>query len=159
MIDLWVPLLLSPCVSHHEVPDVRTFLVGPDWTCEGIDTWDDPEPAKVLEELSRECGLLWGCEEGTPIQKEIWALNDLRKETDTWCLCMYALMLCIRSRPTLCCTRKVCTALEALPTSSATSANPSRTMKHVKTTCVVVFGVRLHPTPVVTDAAKKSEYQ
>ena len=60
MIDLWVPLLLSPCVSHHEVPDVRTFLVGPDWTCEGIDTWDDQEPAKVLEELSRECGLLWG---------------------------------------------------------------------------------------------------
>ena len=82
MVDLWVPPAV-PGVSQYEVPDVRAFLVGPDWTCEGIDTWDDPEPAKVLHELSRECGLLWGCEEGTPIQKDIWALNDLRKETDT----------------------------------------------------------------------------
>ena len=83
MVDLWVPPAVEG-VSHYEVPDVRAFLVGPDWTCEGIETWDDPDPAQVLYQLSSECGLLWGdyshC--STPIQKEIRALNDLRKETD-----------------------------------------------------------------------------
>ena len=81
MVDLWIPTPIKG-VSHYEVPDIRPFLVGPDWTCEGIDTWEDPEPCKMLHELSRECGILYHCEEGTPLQKQVWELNDLRNETD-----------------------------------------------------------------------------
>jgi hypothetical protein len=79
-LELWVPPPTSK--SHYKVPDIRPFLVGPDWSCEGYETWDNPEPEEMLYELARECGMISCCEEGTPIQKEIRALNDLRKETD-----------------------------------------------------------------------------
>lgn len=79
-IDLWVPPPGEN--SHYYKPDIRCFLVGPDWSSEGIDTWDDPVPAEMLYELSKECGMIYDCEEGTPLQREVWALNELRQETD-----------------------------------------------------------------------------
>ena len=79
-IELWVP---SPGKnSQYKEPDVRAFLVGPDWSCEGYETWDDPVPAEMLKELCRETGMFYDCEEGTPLQKEVWKLNELREETD-----------------------------------------------------------------------------
>jgi len=40
-------------------PDIRPFLKGPDWTCEGLDTWDLPVPREMLEELCDESGMDW----------------------------------------------------------------------------------------------------
>ena len=80
-VDLWVPPPV-PGVSHYTEADVRPFLIGPDWACEGIDTWEDPEPHKMFYDLSRECGILWGCEEGTKAQHALRDMNDLIVETD-----------------------------------------------------------------------------
>ncbi len=79
-IDLWVPPPGKN--SPYEEPDVRAFLVGPDWSCEGYETWDDAVPGEMLHELCRESCILYDCEEGTPLQKEVWKLNELREETD-----------------------------------------------------------------------------
>ncbi len=40
-------------------PDIRPFIKGPDWTCEGLDTWDLPVPREMLEELCDESGMDW----------------------------------------------------------------------------------------------------
>lgn len=40
-------------------PDIRPFLKGPDWTCEGLDTWDLPVPREMLEGLCDESGMDW----------------------------------------------------------------------------------------------------
>ncbi len=80
ILELWVPPPTPH--SHYEEPDIRPFLVGPDWSCEGYETWDNPVPGDMFYELARECGMIYDCEEGTPLQKEVWKLNELREETD-----------------------------------------------------------------------------
>jgi hypothetical protein len=81
MIELWVPPPIIG-VSHYGDGDVRPFFVGPDWSSEGVDTWDDPETEEVLFELCEQSGLLWSTESGTPLENELKELNSLRCETD-----------------------------------------------------------------------------
>ncbi len=54
-------------------PDIRAFLKGPDWTCEGLETWDMPVPREMLEELCDESGMDW---DSGPYCKEIRTAVD-----------------------------------------------------------------------------------
>ena len=56
-------------------PDIRPLLKGPDWTCEGIDTWDIPIPREMIEELCKETGMDW--DEGPYKEKVLQAIQEL----------------------------------------------------------------------------------
>ena len=56
-------------------PDIRPLLKGPDWTREGVDTWDIPVPREMIEELCKETGMDW--EEGPYKEKILQAIEEL----------------------------------------------------------------------------------
>ena len=56
-------------------PDIRPFLKGPDWTCEGVDTWDLPVPREMFAELCTESGMDW--DEGPYRDKILKAIEEL----------------------------------------------------------------------------------
>lgn len=56
-------------------PDIRPLLKGPDWTCEGVDTWDIPIPREMIEELCKESGMDW--DEGPYKEKILQAIEEL----------------------------------------------------------------------------------
>ena len=56
-------------------PDIRPLLKGPDWTCEGVDTWDIPIPKEMIEELCKESGMDW--DEGPYKEKVLQAIEEL----------------------------------------------------------------------------------
>ena len=56
-------------------PDIRPLLKGPDWSCEGIDTWDIPVPREMIEELCKESGMDW--DEGPYKEKILQAIQEL----------------------------------------------------------------------------------
>ena len=56
-------------------PDIRPLLKGPDWTCEGVDTWDIPIPKEMIEELCKETGMDW--DEGPYKEKVLQAIQEL----------------------------------------------------------------------------------
>jgi len=61
-------------------PDIRPLLKGPDWTCEGIDTWDIPVPKEMFEELCKETGMDW--DEGPYKEKILQAIEELEELED-----------------------------------------------------------------------------
>ena len=56
-------------------PDIRPFLKGPDWTCEGVDTWDLPVPREMFAELCKESGMDW--DSGPYRDKVLKAIEEL----------------------------------------------------------------------------------
>ena len=56
-------------------PDIRPILKGPDWTCEGYDTWDIPIPREMIEELCKETGMDW--DEGPYKEKILQAIEEI----------------------------------------------------------------------------------
>lgn len=65
--------------------DIRPFLQGPDFTCEGVDTWDVPLPKDVLEELCRESGMMED-EELMKMKEEMNEEMEISEAYELWLL-------------------------------------------------------------------------
>ena len=84
---LWTPVKETTIEVNGELvelsgEDVRPFFQGPDYSCEGVDTWDIPHPKDVLGELCNESGVV--PEEWVDVYGEMEEELKISEEYEKW---------------------------------------------------------------------------